>query len=82
MLKATNINVASTLFIQGKLTTPMQLERSDRDGCPLSPLLFLIVANALSMLITRAFDERLIKGVYVEETGEFYTHGQFTENTM
>lgn len=32
-------------------------------------------------MLTQASDQRLIKGVYVEETGYFYTHGQFSNDT-
>lgn len=45
------------------------------------PLLYLVVANALSVLITEAIDLGVIKGVSIVETREQYTHGQFVADT-
>lgn len=47
---------------------------------PLSPLLYLIIANALSTLISKE-TEGGISGVPIEETCEQYTHGQFMDDT-
>lgn len=52
-----------------------------RQGCPLSPLIFLLDANALNVLFTQAIDKSIIKGVYVEEAGEQVTHGQYADDT-
>lgn len=39
------------------------------------------MANALSLMITEAAKEEVIKGVLIEEIGEKYTHGQFVDDT-
>lgn len=44
-------------------------------------MIYLLVANALSMLIAKETDARRIKGVYIEETGDQYTHRKFIDNT-
>lgn len=68
-------------MLNGKVTEAFQLKQSLRQGCPLSPLLYLVVANALSMLLTQATDRRRIQGVYIQETGDQVTHGQFVDDT-
>lgn len=77
----TTINATtSAMLIQGKLTQPFNLERSLQQGCPLFPLLYLIVANVLSWNLSKAALDGLVKGVHIHKTGE-YTHGQFVDNT-
>lgn len=71
MVKVTNASTTSFVLIQGKLSTSFQLRRLVWKGCPLSPLLFdLIAANALS---------NMIRGVHIKEMGEFHTHGQHAD---
>lgn len=41
----------------------------------------MIVAHALSYILTKATDERLIKGVHIPETGEQATHGKLVDDT-
>lgn len=61
--EATNVLASSSILIQGHLMEVVQLKRSvRRQGCPLSPLLYLIVANALSNMLTLVVDEGLIVG--------------------
>lgn len=52
-----------------------------REGCPLSPLLLLIVADALSKLITVARRSRAISGVNVS-TSESITHLLFDDDVL
>eukprot|EP00253_Pinus_taeda_P029762 PITA_29762 len=51
------INKATSSFFKG--------QRGLRQGCPLSPLLFLMVAEGLSQLILKAKREGIIKGLEV-----------------
>lgn len=81
MLQATNASATSSILLQGKLTSPFDLARSVRQGCPLSPLLFLAAANALSHMITEGADRDLIRGVHIPEIGDQHTHGQFADDT-
>lgn len=40
-----------------------------------------MVANALSWMLIRAQDAGLIKGFWIEETGDYITHAQFADDT-
>lgn len=81
MIKAINASATSSILIQGRLTNSIQLKRSVRQGFPLSPLLYLLAANAQSMMLTKAADEGKIKGVFVPEVDDQVTHGQFVDDT-
>lgn len=62
MIEAINVSAAAFVLIQGRLSTPIPLKQSIRHGFPLSPLLFLIMANALSLMIMEVVEEGVIKG--------------------
>lgn len=70
MIESINTIATSSVLIQGRLSVPIPLKRSIRQGCPMSPLLFLIVANAMSLMISMATDNGLFRGVPIEETWE------------
>lgn len=82
MIKVVNAFASSSILLNGKVTEVFQLKRSLRQGCPLSPLLYLVVANALSMLLTQAANRgRRIKGVYIQETDDQVKNGQVANDT-
>ena len=57
-------------------------ERGVRQGEPLSPLLFTLVVDVLSHLISRAMESGLIKGVKVGSEGIVVSHLQFANDTI
>lgn len=80
VLLATDVFALSAVLLQWRLTEPFQLLRSVRQGCALSPLLYLIVADALSMMLTDVADQGLIKGVPIPEIEDQIIHGQSTDD--
>ena len=53
------------IIINGKPRGPFGASRGLRQGCPLSPFLFTIVADMLGRLIDRAYEQEVIKGFTV-----------------
>eukprot|EP00268_Persea_americana_P028829 TRINITY_DN27957_c0_g1_i1.p1 TRINITY_DN27957_c0_g1~~TRINITY_DN27957_c0_g1_i1.p1 ORF type:complete len:198 (+),score=28.97 TRINITY_DN27957_c0_g1_i1:182-775(+) len=56
--------------------------RGLRQGDPLSPILFVIVAKALNALMNRANQARLISGFSIENADYEVTHLQFADDTI
>lgn len=59
-----SLNSASSLIISnGKATQSFRLTRSVRQGCPLSPLLFILAFDTLSHMLNAVVIRREIVGV-------------------
>jgi len=58
-------NVIYAILINGAATPFFKGQRGLRQGCPLSPLIFLLVAEGLSQLIQKARREGKVKGIEV-----------------
>eukprot|EP00253_Pinus_taeda_P015594 PITA_15594 len=58
-------NVSYAILINGAATPFFKGQRGLRQGCPLSPLLFLLVAEGLSQLILKARREGKVRGIEV-----------------
>ncbi|CAL5394180.1 unnamed protein product [Camellia sinensis] len=71
-----------SILVNGSPIDEIQLERGLRQGDPLSPFLFNIVAEGLNLLLTRAKDLGLIRGAVVGPNGLEFTHLQFAEDTI
>lgn len=63
-LRASFVNVESSILLNGVATGSIVLDKSVCQGCPLSPLLFITVFDVLSAMFQKAVDERRIAGVY------------------
>ncbi|KAL4303856.1 hypothetical protein GQ457_10G018960 [Hibiscus cannabinus] len=70
----------SVLF-NGSVTKEFGLGRGFRQGDPLSPLLFVLVAEALHVLLERAVAAGLVRGVEVVP-GFALSHLQFIDDTI
>lgn len=63
------VSTASTaILINGSPTENFDLERGIRQGDPLSPFLFLIVAEGLSLMIKKAVDLDILKASSVQKS--------------
>lgn len=81
MLKATNAFASSVMLIQGQLTNPIKLKCSVKQGCPLSPLLYLVIVDALNKMLICTIDEGRIKGVFIPKIQDQITHNLFADDT-
>lgn len=80
-LKATYSSASLAVLINGWSATPFHLAAcSVRQGCPLSPLLFLIAIDALSAIINLEIAGGRVEGVRVPEVGLHEAHNLFADD--
>ena len=71
-----------SVIINDSPTEPFKIERGLRQGDPLSPFLFVLVAEALNKLLHRAVKEGIVEGIELGRQGIFLTHLQFVDDTI
>ena len=69
------------LLVNGSPSGFFTASRGIRQGCPLSPLLFILVIEGLSLLIADARDNGLIKGIKITSTFVL-THLLFVDDVI
>lgn len=74
-------NSSFAVLINGAASKFFKIQRGLRQGCPLSPLLFLLAAEGLSRLISQAKRSGLVKGLEVA-VNCFITHLLFVDDIL
>jgi len=74
-------NLHFTVLVNGSPTVFFNGGRGLRQGCPLSPLLFILVMDGLCRLIGKARDDGTIQGVQVSNTFAL-THILFVDDVL
>eukprot|EP00253_Pinus_taeda_P022843 PITA_22843 len=74
-------NVSFVVLVNGGASSFFNSQRGLRQGCPLSPLLFLLVAEGLSRLIHKARSEEKVKGIEVA-INLYITHLLFVDDIL
>eukprot|EP00253_Pinus_taeda_P033725 PITA_33725 len=74
-------NVIFAVLVNGVASSFFNSQRGLRQGCPLSPLLFLLVAEGLSRLIHKARREEKVKGIEVA-INLYITHLLFVDDIL
>eukprot|EP00253_Pinus_taeda_P007705 PITA_07705 len=74
-------NVNFAVLINGAASQFFKSQRGLQQGCPLSPLLFLLAAEGLSRLISSAKSSGLVKGLEVA-VNLFITHLLFVDDIL
>eukprot|EP00253_Pinus_taeda_P010845 PITA_10845 len=74
-------NVSFAVLVNGAASSFFNSQRGLRQGCPLSPLLFLLVAEGLSRLIHKARREEKVKGIEVA-INLYITHLLFVDDIL
>lgn len=75
-------SVKYSVKFNGKLLEPFSPSRGLRQGDPLSPFLFLFVADALSSLINKAMREEGLKGVRICRAAPEISHHLFADDSL
>lgn len=71
-----------SILVNGSPTDEFCPQKGHRQGDPLSPLLFIIVAKGLNVLLFRALEMEVIKGVSIRVQGIQVSHLQFVDNSI
>ncbi|GKV34367.1 hypothetical protein SLEP1_g42744 [Rubroshorea leprosula] len=71
-----------SILINGSPTKQFLVSKSLRQGDPLSPFLFLILAEGLNGLVSSAIEKELYKGVLIGDGEVMVTHLQFADDTI
>ena len=74
--------VEYTLLLNGSMTRSFKPSQGLRQGGPLSPYLFLLCANVLSISLTQAEELKKIKGVKVGSSGLSFSHLLFVDDSL
>ncbi|KAK3226984.1 hypothetical protein Dsin_006846 [Dipteronia sinensis] len=73
---------ALSVLINGSPTSQFTIERGLRQGDPLSPFLFNMVVEGLSLLLEKAHNWDMIKGVMFGDNMVHISHLQYADDTM
>ncbi|KAL4310177.1 hypothetical protein GQ457_01G054770 [Hibiscus cannabinus] len=71
-----------SVLVNGVPSKWFPINRGLRQGCPISPLLFNIIGEALSSLIHRAVESGLFRGVDVGPSGFSLSHLHFADDLI
>lgn len=71
-----------SVFVNGSPKGYFKSSRGLWQGDPLSPILFVIVAEALNALMERATQRALIKGFAIDNSAVEVTHLQFANDII
>ncbi|GKV27405.1 hypothetical protein SLEP1_g36578 [Rubroshorea leprosula] len=71
-----------SVIINGSPTRQFSVTKGIRQGDPLSPFLFLIVAEGLNGMMAAAIEKKMYKGVKVGNGDLMVSHLQFADDTM
>ena len=71
-----------SILINGSPTKPFKMERGLRQGDPLSPFLFVLMAEVLHRMLLKAVNLGLIRGLLVGKDRIQLSHLQFADDTL
>ncbi|KAL3694736.1 hypothetical protein R1sor_008387 [Riccia sorocarpa] len=73
-------NAASSVVINGRRSRPVEITRSVRQGCPLSPLLFILVTQTLTEVLEGEVCSGAIQGIFLQLANVHYCLGLFADD--
>lgn len=73
---------SASILVNGSPTVPFKLQRGLRQGDPLSPFLFVLIAETLDIIIKKASNLGLWSGVEICKDGMKLTHLQYADDTL
>ncbi|KAK2634867.1 hypothetical protein Ddye_029659 [Dipteronia dyeriana] len=71
-----------SVLVNGSSTPQFHIERGLRQEDPLSPFLFNLAVEGLNVLLSKACEHKLIKGVLFGKNAVHISHLQFADDTI
>jgi len=81
-IKACVSTATLSILVNGVPSKPFQMDRGLRQGDPLSPFLFVMMAEVLNRLLSKAAATGFFQGLYVGSGNVNITHLQIADNTL
>jgi Reverse transcriptase (RNA-dependent DNA polymerase) len=79
-VKAAQDSAESAVKINGRLAKFFKIRQSVRQGCPLSPLLFVLAMDALSLMLQDSLDKGTLQGVKFPRIGIHNAHTLYADD--
>lgn len=81
-IKACVSSASASVLVNGSPSAEFKLEKGLRQGDPLSPFLYLVVAEGLNLLIKRAINRGLLEAVEIGSEKIPISHLQYADDTI
>jgi len=81
-MKACVFGGSMSILVNGSPTEEINVQRGLKQGDPLAPFLFLLVAEGFSGLMTNAVNQNLFKGFEIKQGGSVISHLQYADDTL
>jgi hypothetical protein len=81
-MKACVFGGSMYILVNGSPTEEINIKRGLKQGDPLAPFLFLLVAEGFSGLMENAVNQNLFKGFEVKSRGKVISHLQYADDTL
>jgi len=81
-MKACVCGGSMSVLVNGSPTEEINIQRGLKQGDPLTPFLFLLVAEGFSGLMCNAVRLNYFEGFKVKEDGKVYSHLQYADDTI
>ena len=76
------MTASASILLNGSPTPPIKLHRGLRQGDPLSPFLFNLAVETLSLILKKGLDLRLWEGIPTRPDGIIVSHLQYADDTV
>ncbi|GAU18134.1 hypothetical protein TSUD_248350 [Trifolium subterraneum] len=71
-----------SVLVNGSPTEQIDISKGLKQGDPLAPFLFILVAEGLGALMKKAVDVGYFKGIQISTTGTIMSHLQYADDTL
>jgi hypothetical protein len=74
-------DASASVKVNGAYTVPFEIGRGVRQGCPLAPYLFLLIAEVMNAMLKKEVAARTVKGIQLPMAGRQQVIAQYADDT-